>query len=230
MRFVFRSVPVIALVLGLGAARVEAQQVVNPNNDNNRWWIGGGGGVTIYSSQLREHRGIPTAGGSLMIKSKRTGLLIGFEEAFNRGAADTTAMAVRDSTGTYSNYAVTYHDVRKLYAALMAFPFHSAAQPYFGVGFGVLQVVNPQVQLPVALPGSTIDSVGVRLQDARSWGFLTFIGGVNFNAGPLTAYGQYQFTSSPNDGQLLRGPTHTVTAGLRINLGRSRESISGGGY
>lgn len=229
MRFVFRSVPVLALVLVLGTLRLEAQQEA-PRNDNFRWWIGANGGVTVFSTQLRERRGIPMAGGNLLIKAKRTGLLVGFEESFNVNGADTTAIALQGASGN-TTYPVTYHDLRKIYAALMAFPFRSAAQPYLGVGGGIMQVVNPQV---VGLAGiaspTTQDSVIALRDSTKSFGFLTFVAGINFNVGSFTAYGQYQLTSAPTSFQMLRGPTHTLSGGLRINLGRSRETLAGGGY
>ena len=57
------------------------------------------------------------------------------------------------------------------------------------------------------------------------------------------AFGQYQITSSGGQkvatasdgtvvgvGQLLDGPTHTFTGGLRIGLGSAREDVKAGGY
>jgi len=55
-------------------------------------------------------------------------------------------------------------------------------------------------------------------------------------------FGQYQITTSPSiqessgfgadhgSGRLLEGPTHTLSAGLRIGLGGSRERPTSGGY
>ena len=44
------------------------------------------------------------------------------------------------------------------------------------------------------------------------------------------AFGQYQITTSPSAGHLLRGPSHTIGGGLRFSLGGSKEGVRGGGY
>ena len=79
-----------------------------------------------------------------------------------------------------------------------------------------------------------------------SAGFGSFIAGLNFHVSPLSAFGQYQITTSPSEqaatvrftdgsrmtafGNLFRGPTHTLTAGLRFGLGNARERATSGGY
>jgi hypothetical protein len=77
-----------------------------------------------------------------------------------------------------------------------------AAQPYLGVGYGILHVVNPT-------PGSSaaFQSDAVEL---GSFGFGSFVGGLQFQVGRFMAFGQYQITTSPStksvsasDGTLL---------------------------
>ena len=61
----------------------------------------------------------------------------------------------------------------------------------------------------------------------------------------FSAFGQYQVTTAPSvqfliaegtkstvvsSGNLFKGMTHSLTAGLRFGLGNARERASGGGY
>jgi hypothetical protein len=72
------------------------------------------------------------------------------------------------------------------------------------------------------------------------------VGGLNFRVSRLSAFGQYQVTTSPREqfttatdsegftfvsfGNFYTGPTHSFTAGLRFSLGNARERATGGGY
>jgi hypothetical protein len=225
MRTLIRSIPVAALVLGLGTAQLAAQ---SPGNGNFQWYIGGQGGATFFKTPTQGRSAIPSFGGHALIVARRTGLMLSFDEAV--GNNETSSYT--DGNGVQS---VTFNDVRKYSAVLMAFPIKAAAQPYLGVGYGILHVVNPT-------PGSA----GAFQSDATelgSFGFGTFVGGLQFQVGRFMAFGQYQITTSPSQkavtaddgtvlavGRLLDGPTHTFSGGLRIGLGSSRDNIRSGGY
>lgn len=226
MRMVIRSIPAAALALCLGTAHLAAQQ---PGNGNFQWYVGGQGGVMFFKTPTQDRSGIPTFGGQTLIVAKRTGLMLSFEE----GVGDNETSSY---TGAGGVEAVTFNDIRKYSAVLMAFPLKSAAQPYFGLGYGILHVVNPSS----AIAGGN-DFVANEL---GSTGFGTFLGGLTFQVGRLMAFGQYQITTSPSVhgvvdsqnnllgfGRLLDGPTHTFSGGLRFGLGSAKEgSRSAGGY
>jgi hypothetical protein len=226
MRTLIRSIPAAALVLGLGTAHLEAQA---PGNGNFQWYLGGQGGVMFFKTPTQGRSGIPTFGGQTLIVAKRTGLLLSFEEGV--GSKETSAYT--DGNGVQS---VTFNDIRKYSAILMAFPIRSAAQPYLGVGYGILHVVNPT---PASSAAFQADAV-----ELGSFGFGTFVGGLQFQLGRFMAFGQYQITTSPSQkmvtssdgatvlavGRLLDGPTHTFSGGLRIGLGSAREGVRSGGY
>jgi hypothetical protein len=138
--------------------------------------------------------------------------------------------AYNDLSGTQT---VTFNDIRKYSAVLMAFPIRAAVQPYLGVGWGIMHTVSPQ----------TTGGFQSDAEDLGSSGFGTFLGGVTFQVGRLMAFGQYQITTSPGQGsvtdqtgavvasgRLLQGPTHTFSGGLRFGLGSSKESVKTGGY
>jgi hypothetical protein len=223
MRMVTRIIPLAALVLGLGAHQVSAQQ---PGNGAFQWYIGGQGGILNFKTSAQDRGTMPLGGGHLMIVARRTGLLVSVEEGFGSDEVATY------TDGVGATQVVTFNDIRKYTAALMAFPLNMPIQPYLGVGLGIIHVVNPSN--PVA--GSTAAA------ELGSSGFGTFIGGVQFKVARFMGFGQYQITSGSSiqqssgfgaevgTGRLLEGPTHTFSVGLRIGLGNARERATGGGY
>jgi hypothetical protein len=224
MRMLTRSIPVAAVALALGALPAAAQE---PGNGNFQWYVGAQGGVMLFDTPVQDREAMPTFGGQTLIVARRTGLLLSVEE----GVGDAEQSAYADATGVQT---VTFNDIRKYSAVLMAFPIKAAAQPYLGVGYGIIHTVSPQVG-PTAFQSDA--------EELGSSGFGTFLAGITFQVGRLMAFGQYQVTTSPgqgfvHDGQgtvvatgrLLSGPTHTFSGGLRFGLGGARESIKTGGY
>jgi hypothetical protein len=226
MRMITRSIPVAALALCLGSAALSAQE---PGNGNFQWYVGAQAGAMVFKTPDQDASAIPTFGGQALIVAKRTGLLLSVEE----GIGSDEVSSYDDVSGTQ---AVTFNDIRKYSAVLMAFPIKAAAQPYLGVGWGIMHTVNPQA---TGFTGS--NAIATEL---GSTGFATFLGGLTFQVGRFMAFGQYQITTSPSvdtvedgagnvvaAGRLLEGPTHTFTGGLRFGLGSAREGVKGtGGY
>jgi hypothetical protein len=179
-----------------------------------------------FATSAQDRKEIPMGGGHIMITARRTGLLLSVEEGFG---SDEVAVF---TDGAGGQQVVTFNDIRKYSAALLAFPLNIPIQPFVGVGVGIMHTVNPQG----GLEGSTAPS------ELGSTGFGTFLGGVQFKLSRFMGFGQYQITTSPaiqhssgfgidnSTGRLLEGPTHTFSAGLRIGLGNARERPAGGGY
>ncbi len=225
MRTLIRTIPAAALLLALGTGHLEAQA---PGNGDFQWYIGGQGGVTVFKTPTQGSSAIPNFGGHTLIVAKRTGLLLSFDE----GVGSTETSSYTDGSGVQS---VTFNDIRRYSAVLMAFPIRAAAQPYLGVGYGIIHVVNPTPASSAAFQSDAVE--------LGSFGFGTFVGGLQFQVGRFVAFGQYQITTSPSQktvtasdgtvlavGRLLDGPTHSFSGGLRIGLGSARENIRGGGY
>ncbi len=228
MSKLIRSIPVAALALCLGTATIAAQ---GPVQGDFQWYLGGQAGVLIFRTPAQTRGGIFMAGGHTLITARRTGLLLSVDE----GIGSSEQSSYTDASGT--SQTVTFNDIRKYSAVLMAFPIRSAAQPYIGVGAGLLHVVNPQPPNPGSF-ASPADFAQAE-QDAATLGttgFLTAVGGLQFKVGRFVAFGQYQLTSAQGNktltsgasGRLLIGSTHTFSGGLRISLGSAREGISGG--
>jgi hypothetical protein len=231
MRMVTLSIPV-ALALCVGAAQLSAQQ---PGNGTFQWYVGGQGGVMNFG-MAAERENLVLGGAHLLVTARRTGLLLSVEQGFDADGAGTYNVTTFDDEGTtLSNetLATSFSYIRKYSAMLMAFPIKGPATPYFGIGVGILHT-----------GGHSADDEIVKAMGSS--GFGTLVGGLNFRVSHLSAFGQYQVTTGPGrrtysqtfsddsgvfaSGNLLTGPTHTFTAGLRFSLGNARERATGGGY
>jgi hypothetical protein len=222
MRMVTRIFPLAALALSLGVARLPAQQP----GSNFQWYIGGHGGILNFRTSAQDRGTMPMGGGHLLVTARRTGLLIAVEEGFG---SDEVAQFT-DGVGAVQT--VTFNDIRKYSATLMAFPLRIPIQPYFGVGLGIMQVVNPV----------TASERQTAANDLSTTGFASFLGGVQFKVARFVGFGQAQITTAPTvqqssgfganvgRGRLVEGPTYTLSAGLRIGLGNARERTASGGY
>jgi hypothetical protein len=216
-----RSIPLAALTLSLAAGALSAQ---GPVQGDFQWYVGGQAGVLIFRTPAQTRGGIFTAGGHTLITARRTGLLLSVDE----GVGSSEASGYLDATGTFQS--VTFNDVRKYSAMLMAFPLRSPAQPFIGVGVGILHAVNPQ---PTGVFGTPAEAAQAQQDavDLGSTGFLSAVGGLQFKVGRFVAFGQYQLTSAQGNrtledqssGRLFVGSTHTLTGGMRISFGSARE-------
>jgi hypothetical protein len=232
MRKVTLSIPVAVLALCLTAAQLPAQQ---PGGGAFQWYIGGQGGVFNFES-IEGRQTIPSFGGHMLIVARRTGLLLSVDEALGSDEVGIYNLVTVNSTGAVTSQEVIaagFQDLRKYSATLVAFPIKGPATPYFGIGVGILHVsgVTPDDDFTKAV---------------GSAGFGSFVAGLNFRVSRLSAFGQYQITTSPSQqqmtvrftdgskmsafGNLFRGPTHTLTAGLRFGLGNAKERATSGGY
>lgn len=208
-----RSMSLLALLATIATSDAVAQNLVS---DNFRWYVGGQAGAFIFRTPNQTRGGIPMVGGHMLIKARQGGLYMAVEEAFkdNQQSSYTTS-----GGGTQS---VTFSDVRRFTFALMAFPVHGAATPYFGVGGGILNVISPKA-------GGVDDAAAA---DLGSGGFATFIAGLQFRVGGVSAFGQYQIQTVPGfranqfgSGRLISGTVHSLSGGVRFSLGSAREEM-----
>ena len=236
MRKVIRSISLAALALCLGAGPLLSQEM---GNKNFRWYVGGHGGVTFFSTPTQGSSEMPVAGGHVLIVAKRTGLMLSLDQGFGSDETSSYDFVVVDSAqsgavvdgGTVNT---TFSGLRKFSAVLMAFPIkNDYVNPYLGVGVGILHTTGNDPD------GSATGAIG-------SNSFGTLIAGLEFHVSRFTAFGQYQITTKPRVdevatalgnqlylfefGRLTDDGTHTLTAGLRFDLGGSREDLKSGGY
>jgi hypothetical protein len=157
--------------------------------------------------------------------ARRTGLLVSVDQAF--GSDEVTGYS--DVTVATGVRPVNFTNLRRYSAMLTGHPIRGNTQPYFGLGFGLLQVMSPQPQGVFSSPQQY--SLAQRLATAKSTdGFISFLAGVQAKVGRAQVFGQYQLTSAASAGNLLRGPAHGVSGGIRVSMGGAKEGVRGGGY
>jgi len=239
MRIRSRVLPLAALATVAAALAGQAQSaqsdrapVAQVRDQRFKWFFGAEAGALFFSTQSQTSSGIPTVGAHLSVVSRRAGLLIGVDEAF--GSNEPTAFL--DSTGVvggvagaFQQRAVIFDRIRRYGFTLTGYPVRGSLEPYLGVGFGINQVVSPELTDAFTSPDEAARSTAAA-QELAATGFASFTAGVQFRVGRLAAFGQYQINSSPAPSSLLRGPMHQILGGLRFSLGSTKEEIKGGGY
>lgn len=217
--------PLSLSLFGLVLASTSAFAQAKGWDDRFKWYLGAQAGVLGFETPTQTRTWVPTVGGQLNIVAKRAGLQISVDEAL--GSAESSGYT--DVNATNNLRDVSFNHIRRYSAVLTGYPVRGQTQPYFGLGFGILQVVNPQ-------PGGFFTSVATanlakQLATNKSTdGFVSFVAGVQFRLGGAVGFGQWQMASASATGQLLRGPTHSLAGGLRFSLGDAKEGIRGGGY
>ncbi|HXI20784.1 MAG TPA: hypothetical protein VNH46_06845 [Gemmatimonadales bacterium] len=222
MRMLGRTATVLGLAFLAQTPSLRAQSIIG--FDSFKWYIGGQAGLTIFETPAQTRGAIFTAGGNLLITARRTGLQIAIEEGIKKNQFS----AYSDPSSPTGTRQVIFNDIRKYSFTLLAFPIKAAAQPYVGVGFGILETAKeyPQGTFVSKAEQEAADSTA----NARgSYGFGTLVGGIQFRVDRFALFGQYQITSSPPARKLFTGPTHSLMAGLRVSLGKAREDGPGGG-
>jgi hypothetical protein len=209
----------LAAVLALTVAttllplRAEAQRA-----DSYTWKLGFEAGTMIFQTRSQDTKAIPSAGAHVLIMARQGGLIAGVDEGFGKD----------EST---SGGAILFNDLRRYQAVMMAFPFHMALEPYFGVGGGIMTVVGPRINPALGLtdPTQRADLLAAA-KEASASGFLTALAGIQGRWGRVTAFAQYQLASAPSDDKLLRGSLHTLHGGIRVGLGSAKDGVKAGGY
>jgi hypothetical protein len=232
MRIPSTVLPLLVLAAATPALSLQAQQarseragVAQVRDDRFKWFFGVQGGAMFFTTQKQTQSGIPAAGAHLAVVSRRGGVQLGVEEGF--GSDEPSAFL--DPQSGNQQRLVTFDRIRRYGFNLTGYPVRGALEPYLGVGFGMLQVLNPQV-------GGSFTSAEqaalseIEAQDRSASGFMSFLAGVQFRVGRLAAFGQYQINTAPAAGDLLRGTGHSLMGGLRFSLGSAKENIKGGGY
>lgn len=218
--------PVRAAVVAFGGLVMLATPAfAQRTEDSFKWYLGAQAGMLGFETPSQTRGFVPTAGGHILVMAKRTGLILSVDEAF--GGSEGSGYT--DATTPGGIRPVSFSHLRKYSAVITAFPVKGATQPYFGLGFGLLQVIDPQ-------PGGVFTSqaqagLAKQLASQKSTnGFIGFVTGVQFRLDQMVVFGQYHITSAPAAGQLVRSASHGLVGGLRVSLGGAKEGIHGGGY
>lgn len=232
MRIPSRVLPVFALAAVAMAHSAQAQTaqssrapVAEVRDNRFKWFFGASGGAMFFETQGQTQSGVPTVGAHIAVVSRRGGLMLGVDEGF--GSDEPTRFL--DPSDDFNVRGVTFDRIRRYGFTLTGYPVRGALEPYIGLGFGLTQVVNPEVQGVFASQDAASTSESFA-KDVSADGFASLMAGVQFRVGRLAAFGQYQINTPPAQEHLLRGPLHMLSAGLRFSLGNAKQDLKGGGY
>ena len=114
------------------------------SGDAFSWYIGPQGGTIIFETPNQTQGAIPSVGGHFLIMARRTGLLLSFDE----GIAQDQKTSFADPSAPGGVRSVTFNDLRKYSAILVAYPLRGHLQPFLGVGLGILQTGNEYPRTP----------------------------------------------------------------------------------
>jgi hypothetical protein len=234
MRFTRRFFPMACLAVSSLAGTAQSQtarlgkaEAPKVRDDRFKWAIGAQGGVLFFSTQRQTMSGIPAAGAHLSIVSRRGGLEVGVDEAF--GSDEPTAF-VDPNSGNVTR-EMQFDRLRRYGFTLTGYPVRGPVEPYFGVGFGMLQVVDPRFDPNTVFTSNAQAAASQQTAKKLSAsGFVSVLAGFQFRFSEVAAFAQYQVNTAPRQGDLLRGTGQSIMGGFRISLGRAREDIRGGGY
>jgi hypothetical protein len=232
MRIPSRVLPLLAVAAVAAAHSAEAQTAETRRapaaevRDNRfKWFFGASAGAMFFETQAQTQSGVPAVGAHLAIVSRRGGLMLGIDEAF--GNDEPTRFL--DPSDDFNVRAVSFDRIRRYGFTLTGYPVRGSLEPYIGLGFGLTQVVSPQVEGVFASQDAAATSEAFA-KEVSANGFASLMAGVQFRLGRLAAFGQWQMSTPPAQEHLLRGPLHLLTAGLRFSLGNAKQDLKGGGY
>lgn len=216
MRRFGRALSVAVLISTAAAAALPAQQRITERSDSWQWYVGPQVGVMLFETPSQSRGGIPVVGGHLLVMARSAGVILGYEEGI--GKDETSAMP--SSSGT--PIPVTFNNIRRYTGTLAIFPWSGAVQPHLGVGFGIQHVVNPNVGGVFDSPEDAADAQ-FEAEDRAGAAVMTGMVGVQLRpTSRVVLYGHYQIATAAG-GKLILGSTHTLTAGIRIGLGRWKQ-------
>lgn len=196
----------------------------------HQWFWGAQGTAMFYQTNLQGFYYDPGVGGHWLITKERTALYLGYDQFFllvDAGAC----VAVPGQTSANPNCGtgfrqVGFNQIRRISAALVAFPMETYLQPYIGGGFALTQVLDPYFPISESFTtqGEFIEAQD-RAFDAASKANAMAIVGAQLRVGKFIVFGQYAITSSAR-GFLIRGATHNFGGGMRYSFGSSREDVT----
>ena len=233
MRIPSRAFPLLAAIAVAAASSVQAQaarsdagSVAEIRDNRFKWFFGAQVGAMMFETPSQTQTGVPSLGAHLAIVSRRAGLMIGVDEAF--GSGESTGFLDINSGGIARS--MTFDRLRRYQFSMTGYPVRGSLEPYLGLGFGMLQVINPQFDNEFFATAEEEAFSAADAHEKSATGFMSLMAGVQFRVGRMAAFGQYQITSSPAAGNLLKGPGHSLMGGLRWSLGSSKEGVRGRGY
>lgn len=197
-------------------------------NTNFQWYWGAQGGFFASKTNTEPLAYDPMVGGHWLITARRTALYVAYEQALF--LADAHAV-IYDPSSLNSSVGpgfrdVSFNDVRRLMFGVLAYPTQKTIEPFGGLGFALVQVLNPIVDCSSCSSIGEATEAQDRALDASSKAFFWIMGGLQINySSKLNVFAHYILTSSAAN-FLIEGNTHTLQGGVRYSFGTSKEGIT----
>ena len=197
-------------------------------NTNFQWYWGAQGGFFLSKTNTQPYVYDPIVGGHWLITSRRTALYVAYEQALFLSDANAVIFDPNSSgcsVGSAPCRDVTFNRVRRLMFGVLAYPTQKVIEPFGGLGFAIMQILNPVVDC-TGCDLSQASQADDRVNDASSKAFFWVIGGLQINySSKLNVFAQWLMTSSAAN-FLLQSNTHSLQGGVRVSLGTSKEGIT----
>jgi hypothetical protein len=180
---------------------------------DNSWFWGAKGGIVSFSTTSGVNKVSPVVGVDWLITRSQGALYVSADQAFF-----TSTSTVPDNNGAPS--LVGIHNMRRYTAALLAFPVaYGTMRPYGGIGFS-LNVIQGVSVADTTASGSAI---AARAFDEKDRAAFIAMAGLQAQMQRLSVFGQVTYMPAKT-GFLLNGrTTYFLEAGVRYNVGTSRE-------
>jgi len=206
VRWMASGLALMALLPSIGAAQ-------SGRLFDNSWFWGAKGGIVSFSTTSGVNKVSPVVGVDWLITRSQGALYVSADQAFF-----TSTSTVPDNNGAPS--LVGIHNMRRYTAALLAFPVaYGTMRPYGGIGFSlnVIQGVS------VADTTSSGSAIAARAFDEKDRAAFIAMAGLQAQMQRLSVFGQVTYMPAKT-GFLLNGrTTYFLEAGVRYNVGTSRE-------
>jgi len=197
-------------------------------NTNFQWYWGAQGGFFLSKTNTQPYVYDPIVGGHWLITSRRTALYVAYEQALFLSDANAVIFDPNSSgcsVGAAPCRDVAFNRVRRLMFGVLAYPTQKVIEPFGGVGFAIMQILNPVVDCR-GCDLSQVSQADDRVNDASSKAFFWVMGGLQINySSKLNVFAQWLMTSSAAN-FLLQSNTHSLQGGVRVSLGTSKEGIT----
>ena len=210
-----RGLPALALGVAAMVSPLAGQEKVGTGSF--KWYFGAYAGATGFETTAQEDKVSPMIGAQIFVTARRTALRLSIEETFTN---DNLAV-YPDASAPGGVQQVSFNNIRKYSLMLIGIPLQGAIQPYLGLGVGWMHTVNTYAL------GSPTDPVAAHEEAVQrgSVGFGSAMAGLQIRMKGVAVFGTWQITSAPDEGKLFVGPTHSFSGGVRLSLGRSRETF-----
>lgn len=216
MRVLTRALATLGLAAVAGASSLSAQSA---GVGSNRFYVGASLGGMSFETAAQTRGMIPMVGGNALITAKRAALLVGVDAGL--GEAEQASMI--DPTDSVTVRQVGFSNIMRYYFMLMAYPLKSHVQPFIGLGWGIQTLSMVEVGGSFASPADSALNQQ-RADDLASTAFMQVVGGVEIRVGIVNVFGSLSASTGASSDDLVPNAVYTGQAGVRIALGKARDS------